>query len=241
MSLPYTAGSLYSTVDDLYLWDQALYTDKVLPAALKERMFTPKLSNYGYGWAIRKRPVGAGKAERTVIGHGGGINGFSTLITRVPEDRHLIVMLSNSINSATSLGAMTEGALDILYGRTPVPARKSIATVLYKTVVDSGVTAAIAQYRDIKQTRASEFNMAEDQLIRLGNELTEEKRSSDAARILELNVEVFPLSAAAHFALAEAYRQTNETALAIRELTRTLELDPKNKNAAARLQELNKR
>jgi len=60
-------------------------------------------------------------------------------------------------------------------------------------------------------------------------------------KILELNVEVFQKSAAAHFALAEAYRQANEPALAIRELTRTLELDPKNQHAADKLKELNKR
>ncbi|HSF48440.1 MAG TPA: serine hydrolase domain-containing protein, partial [Burkholderiales bacterium] len=43
MSLPYAAGSLYSTVEDLYLWDQALYTDKLLSAQLKELMFKPGL------------------------------------------------------------------------------------------------------------------------------------------------------------------------------------------------------
>ena len=36
MSIPYAAGSMYSTVEDLYLWDQALYTDKLLTAQSKE-------------------------------------------------------------------------------------------------------------------------------------------------------------------------------------------------------------
>ncbi|HZM86088.1 MAG TPA: serine hydrolase domain-containing protein, partial [Blastocatellia bacterium] len=43
MSIPYAAGSLYSTVEDLYLWDQALYGDKVLSAKSKELMFKPNL------------------------------------------------------------------------------------------------------------------------------------------------------------------------------------------------------
>src|SRR6185503_9443899 len=50
MSIPYAAGSLYSTVEDLYLWDQALYTDRVLTAQSKEVMFKPNLSDYAYGW-----------------------------------------------------------------------------------------------------------------------------------------------------------------------------------------------
>ncbi len=47
MALPYAAGSLYSTVEDLYKWDQALYTDKLLPNDLKQKLFTPNLENYG--------------------------------------------------------------------------------------------------------------------------------------------------------------------------------------------------
>jgi CubicO group peptidase (beta-lactamase class C family) len=195
MSLPYAAGSLYSTVDDLYAWDQALYTEKMLPAALKEQMFTPRLSNYGYGWVIRKQPIGAGKAERTTIGHGGGINGFSTLITRIPEDRHLVVLLNNTATGG-SHGAMTDGAIDILYGRTPTAVRRPVATVLYKTVTQSGVDAAIAQYREIGKTRAAEFDIGDAQLIRLGNELAADNRKADAVKILELAVQEFPQSRA---------------------------------------------
>ena len=55
MQQPYAAGSLYSTVEDLLKWDQALYTDRVLPAAARTAMFTPFKDNYAYGWAIQPR------------------------------------------------------------------------------------------------------------------------------------------------------------------------------------------
>ena len=58
MALPYAAGALYSTVEDLYKWDQALYTDKLLPNDLKQRIFTPGLEHYGYGWVIETVPAG---------------------------------------------------------------------------------------------------------------------------------------------------------------------------------------
>src|SRR5438094_8859993 len=54
MSIPYAAGSLYSTVEDLYLWDQALYGEKILSAQSKELMLIPNLNNYGYGFVIIK-------------------------------------------------------------------------------------------------------------------------------------------------------------------------------------------
>src|SRR5271170_1641237 len=82
MALPYAAGSLYSTVEDLYKWDQALYTDKLVPSELKQKLFTPNLENYGYGWDIRTIPADEPGAGQTVISHGGGINGFNTLEER---------------------------------------------------------------------------------------------------------------------------------------------------------------
>jgi len=236
MSLPYAAGSLYSTVDDLYLWDQALYTEKVLPASARDQMFTPRLSNYGFGWGIRKDRIGFDKAERLMIGHGGGINGFNTQLTRIPEDRHLVVLLNNT--GTTNLNAMVTGVIDLLYGRTPAAPRKPVARALYETILAADVKTAIAQYREIAKTRAAEFDMGEGQLVRLGNELVADERPADAVQVLLLNVDVFPSSAPAHFALAEAYRRSNEPQLAIKALTRTLELDPAHRNASERLQEL---
>jgi CubicO group peptidase (beta-lactamase class C family) len=57
MGQPYAAGSLYSSVDDLLRWDQALYGDKILKDASKQKMFTAGLGNYGYGLFIHKGAV----------------------------------------------------------------------------------------------------------------------------------------------------------------------------------------
>jgi len=96
MSIPYAAGALYSTVDDLYLWDRALYSDRLLPQELLVTMFTPTLiaeppgqANYGYGWEIDRL------FERSWVGHEGGIFGFSTKLMRFLDERVLIVVLSN--------------------------------------------------------------------------------------------------------------------------------------------------
>ncbi|MBI3681550.1 MAG: serine hydrolase [Acidobacteria bacterium] len=108
MTLPYSAGALYSTIDDLYLWDRALYTDKVLPQAVLERMFTPVKNGYGYGWSVTE------EFGRAVIGHGGGINGFSTFIGRARAENSVVIVLSNVQESnagrvARDLGAISHG------------------------------------------------------------------------------------------------------------------------------------
>ncbi len=91
MSLPYAAGSLYSTVDDLYKWDRALYTDKILSKASRDLMWTPVKRNYGYGWMLG--PM----ANHKQIGHGGGIPGFTTYIARFPDDNAAVIVLSNNV------------------------------------------------------------------------------------------------------------------------------------------------
>ena len=100
MSIPYAAGGLYSTVEDLYKWDQALYTHQLLQQDYLDQIFTayatiPNLNGmaYGYGWII-------GLEEgRQIITHGGGIDGFVTKIARYPQDKTTIIMLSNQQNT----------------------------------------------------------------------------------------------------------------------------------------------
>jgi CubicO group peptidase (beta-lactamase class C family) len=97
MSIPYAAGALYSTVEDMYRWDQALYTEQLVPQALLGRMFTSfadsPLGGYGYGWFITRQH------NRPVVRHGGGGDGFITLIERYPDDRVTIIVLCNRENA----------------------------------------------------------------------------------------------------------------------------------------------
>ncbi len=239
MGLPYSAGSLYSTVEDLYIWDQALYGERVLTAAAKGRSFAPNLENYGYGWVIQKRAIGVDKAERLTIGHGGGINGFNTLITRLPEDRHLVVLFNNT--GGTSLGAITDGIIDVLYGRTPPPAKRPIAPVLFETIRKSGVAAAVQQFNELKKAQASSYDANPGQLVRLASELLAQKRGSDAIEIYKLTLDAFPPTANVLNGLANAYREAGQTDLAIKTYARALELDPANRNAIEKLIELVRR
>lgn len=97
MSIPHAAGALYSTVEDLYLWDRALYTEKLVKKSTLDRIFTPFVeaesgaikAHYAYGWNVLSLFDGK------VITHGGGINGFRTNIARYVDDDVCIVVLSN--------------------------------------------------------------------------------------------------------------------------------------------------
>jgi len=89
MSIPYGAGALYATVEDLYLWDRALYTEKLVKKSSLDKIFTPFKGNYGYGWRIED------SFNRKVVAHSGGINGFTTHIARYLVDEVCIIVLIN--------------------------------------------------------------------------------------------------------------------------------------------------
>jgi len=55
MSIPFAAGGLYSTVEDLFLWDQALYGERLLPARLRDLLFKPLIAPPTSTFSVRKR------------------------------------------------------------------------------------------------------------------------------------------------------------------------------------------
>jgi len=120
MSIPYAAGSLYSTVEDLFKWDRSLYTDKLLSESNKELMFKPFLNKYGYGWFISDLTLGNSQEKVPTVSHEGGINGFNTLEIRLIGDRSLIVLLNNT--GGTKLAEMARNIAGILYDKPYGPA-----------------------------------------------------------------------------------------------------------------------
>src|SRR5215831_5072972 len=164
MSIPYAAGSLYSTVEDLYLWDQALYGDHVLSASSKELMFKPNLNDYGYGFFMRKTSLGPNKFQVPVIEHNGGINGFATTIVRMPDHKRLVVLLDNTEQGA-KLDQMATRVMSILYDQPYESPKRSIADLLLSTIVKQDVASGIKQYRELKAgPSAAEYDFAETEL-----------------------------------------------------------------------------
>lgn len=121
MNSPYAAGAMYSTVEDLLKWDQALYTDRLLPAASRETMWKPYLENYAYGWSVA--PPSQGTFGYRRMNHGGGINGFSAHIIRLPDAKMTSIVLSN--NESASSSTIARELLAVYFGQPyTVPSAK---------------------------------------------------------------------------------------------------------------------
>ncbi|MCA1574541.1 MAG: DUF3471 domain-containing protein, partial [Acidobacteria bacterium] len=237
MSIPYAAGSMYSTVEDLYLWDQALYMDRVLSAATKELMYKPNLDDYAYGWVVTKAKLGTGTESVPKIKHGGGINGFNTVIVRFPAQKHLIVMLDNT-SQGRSLEQLERELTNILYNQPYNLPKMSVAEVLFKTIGEKGIEAGLAQYRDLRTRRASVYDFSEPELNRLGYQLLEARKLKEAVEVFKLNVAEYPQGFNTYDSLGEAYMISGNTELAIQNYKKSLELNPQNTGATEMLKRL---
>ncbi|MBS1812419.1 MAG: serine hydrolase [Acidobacteria bacterium] len=124
MTIPYAAGSLYSTVEDLFAWNEALFSDKVLTAESRMAMMTVDKNNYAYGLTVNQQN------NRKVVSHGGGINGFSTFLMRLPEEKVTIVVLRNREYGQPNPGKISQDLAAILFGeKYEIPQAKIIAQV----------------------------------------------------------------------------------------------------------------
>jgi CubicO group peptidase (beta-lactamase class C family) len=103
MLLPFSAGSIMSTVEDLYKWNRALISYKLVKKETLEKAFTEyKLSNgkgtsYGYGWFLRKLQ------GSPTIEHGGGINGYLTDAIYLPAEDVFVAVFSNSTGKSPDM------------------------------------------------------------------------------------------------------------------------------------------
>jgi len=112
--LSYGDGGIISTVKDLVLWDQALYEEKLVTKENLQLAYTSGKTNegkdtrYGFGWVINK------KGENKIVRHAGGDTGFGSMISRIPEKKFSIILLSNIDNSWNELAQIANDVENIL-------------------------------------------------------------------------------------------------------------------------------
>lgn len=86
-------GNVYSSVEDLFIWEQSLYTEKILKKETMAMAFQPvklkdgKTYPYGFGWFIKK--------ENESYSHTGGWQGFKNIICRDTKQSRTLILLSS--------------------------------------------------------------------------------------------------------------------------------------------------
>ena len=156
MSFCLGAGQLLSTVEDLYLFDKALYTDKLLNEESKELFFNK------YGWHYQNVPYGKGFKKIRSNSLDGSINGFGSHTQRIEKDTVFIVALRNTKEYKKQIvikwpSYMMSRILAVLYGEEYDLPKKSGAYVIFKTMLDSGEKKATNLYLKMKINQRDKY------------------------------------------------------------------------------------
>lgn len=233
MSIPFSAGSMYSTVNDMFKWDQALYGEQILKNETKEKMFTPVLNNYGYGIGVGEQEIAG--VKRKIITHSGGIFGFNTLITRFVEDKNTIIVLNNY--SDASSGGLTFGISNILYGLEPANPREDLTRILMKSINDKGITEAINEFKQLKDDKVK-YKTNEANINNLGYMLLQSGKIKEAVEVFKLNCELYPESWNVYDSYGEALAEAGDKENAILNYRKSIELNPNSEGGKEMLKKL---
>jgi CubicO group peptidase (beta-lactamase class C family) len=166
MLLPFAAGSLCSTVGDLVSWTTQLNSARIVSASSYREMTTPVTFKSGrpmtYGYGLASDTVGG----RRVIAHGGGINGFISQLTYVPQDSLVIAVLANTSPAPSS--AMADAIMRVVLGIAPPAAPtapKDLATTAAERARYLGNYALAMP--DGSRQRARVFEQADSLMVQL--------------------------------------------------------------------------
>lgn len=240
MSKPYAAGGLYSTVEDLFLWDQALYTEQLLEKKYLDVMFQAHIpdpgygGDYAYGWSLKEKALGNSAETVQTIFHDGVIDGFCAIITRIPSSNSSVICLSNVRRAP--LNTMTKAIMGILYDKPYDFPKKSLAYTFFELANEKSPTQAFQFYKEHLNNK--DYYLIEDEINIVSYRLLSSDRANTAATILRLGIESFPDAFNLYDSLGEVYLALDNKEEAIKNYKKSVELNPENTNGIKMLSKL---
>jgi CubicO group peptidase (beta-lactamase class C family) len=231
------ARNLCTTTHDLLTWSRALTNGRAVSAATLHLMTVPaKLANgtpvpEEYGLGLYVAPL---DGHRAISGDGGGL-GFRARLANFPDDSLVVIVLANTIEPPPyhnpSIQAL-ERSIDRFTLGLP-----DVKRLLYTAYEQGGADSAIRLYHSL----AAHFPKASfdpGQLYAVGAQLLKTGDVPDAIRVLQLNAGAFPDDWEVYDSLGDAYMAHGDSALATTNYERSLEMNPRNDNAAKALAKL---
>jgi imidazolonepropionase-like amidohydrolase len=170
-------------------------------------------------------------------------------VLKVGRIANLVLLEANpldNIANTTKIAAvildgqfLTRSALDGMLSNVEALAnRKPIGDVLFDTIQQKGIQAAVEQYHQFAASQQNSYFFSENELVKLGYQLLRTKKVRDAIEIFKLSVEAYPQSYNTYDSLAEAYMDQGDRDLAIQNYRKSLDLNPANTNAVRMLEKL---
>lgn len=213
-SSPYPDGGILSTVGDMLKFDQALYSSKLINETSKKKMFTALKVTYGLAFQVEDRQ------DNKVVGHSGGMPGFSSYFSRYLNDKYTIIALSNYDLISRNIVHYIE---DILYDNDYQLPKERLGLFIYNNKDE------IEKFDNLQGIatfiNSNEYSLRHPQrLNRIAYEFIKENDIPFAIKLFRLNVHLFPNEANMYDSLGEAYEKDNQYDLALRNYEKAVEL-----------------
>jgi len=239
-SSAYSAGGLYSTVDDMLLWNNALTNESLLPKKYMDIIFAKHSpdgdGHYGYGWELKKMPIGNTSKTIETIGHGGRISGYRTSIVRIPETNSSVILFNNT--DKAFLNGINTAIFAILNNQTYDLPIKPVTIYMDRIIEKDGIDKGIEFYKTNKNNK--EYYVSEDELILSGYHFLKSDNFEEAIKIFKLATETFPNRYNPHYSYAEGLMKIGKNTEALASYKKSLKLNPNNGRAVRMIERLEK-
>lgn len=228
----HAGATLYTTAEDYAKFVAAMINDVGLNDDTIEEMMTPQVDVdedvfWGLGFGLEKTPNGMAFWQWSDYGI------FRNYVVAYKAKKIGIVYLTNSFNGLSIGDEIVRSAIgggkDLGLGYLGYDRYDSPIKVFAKTIVENDIKETAEIFHKFRITHPDDFN--ERGMNRIGYILLNANKLKKAIEIFKLNALTFPGSANVYDSLAEAYMRNNDTDLAIKYYTKTLEMIPKDTKA----------
>lgn len=196
MSLFGAGAGIYSSGKDLHRFDLALYGDDFLTDKSKKRLFSP---HHPYSWRIGSIPI-TQDLDVNVHTYDGKFDGYSAMMTRFIDDKHSIIILSNTGISYFLKQQLTLDIADVLYGQD-APNRQNDSTL---SLIKGVVSGSFNHTLNALNAEKNNFDFNEQSLSSLAFELLWANIAIDSLKLFAFINNEFPNSSQAKLNLQQA-------------------------------------
>ncbi|KOR87566.1 serine hydrolase [Paenibacillus solani] len=188
------------------------------------------LDKMGLGWYMGQY------RGRRVMSHMGRDTGFRSNLMLLPDEGMGVLFMMNADHVGGKI--LSSAILDVLLGDDVPYVRRSLAHHLSQLTILSGVDAAVREYNEIQQSCPERFLVLEGEFNAGAYTLMRGGWLQEGIRLLELSVQIFPVSSNIHDSLGEMYLLAGQHELALKHYQKSVELDPEHGEGIRMVNEL---
>ena len=251
MSIPFSAYGMYSTVEDLQKWNEALYEEKLLSKKYMDIYFTPYKDNWACDWMILKNPFHNADDSCLATLRDGSMSRFICFDTRLVNEKSSIILMNNT--ASTRMEEMVKSITAILHGKPYALPKKSLQKKFIEIIDQKGLADAVTEVVSMASNTSTYYTSAHEFLRVAYTYEYHKKDLKSAIRVFELISKLFPGTYNAYdsdiFAdtsnvyriLGEAYVKDGQINKAIECFNKALALNINDMAAAEDLHKLTKK